>query len=325
MKHFLILLLVISLLLCSCGTRIPAESIPDSSHIRETVPEESSSTIPVTQPVPPQIPADLLHLVDYSLILAALEEMGCKNTVWDVVDVEFDGYPELIAETFSSTSGFPSQILVDGGTGSTESFTATGAAQSARFCIDEQGRFGLLSGYYSAVGNQEFFYLWSGQHWTQVPVATDPYGNPLPEEHFYQPVSLRCPDLRVQTSPADAAATAAYLDAAFLSRGMQPEYVTLDFDGDGTDEHLFLITGATNLFFRQVAGTSFWGDELHLEYRDSQVSAVVVSTLAGRTWVRTTRLGDEATVELTVSGEGIAIDERSYVYQSDGIPFVPSP
>jgi hypothetical protein len=175
------------------------------------------------------------------------------------------------------------------------------------------------------VGNQEFFYLSSGQHWSQVPVATDPYGNPLPEEHFYHPASLRCPDLRIQTSPADAAATAAYLDAAFLSRGMQPEYVTLDFDGDGTDEHLFLITGATNLFFRQVAGTSFWGDELHLEYRDSQVSAVVVSTLAGRTWVRTTRLGDEATVELTVSGEGIAIDERSYVYQSDGIPFVPSP
>jgi len=228
-------------------------------------------------------------------------------------------------ETFASVSGFPSQILVDAGSGSAESFTATGAAQSARFCADEQGRFGLLSGYYHASAPQEFFYLWSGYHWAQLPIPTDPYGNPMPEEHFYLPVSLRCPDLRIQTSPADAAATAAYLDAAFLSRGSNMQYLTLDLDGDGTDEHLFLIIGATNLCFQQMTGTSFWGDELHIGYRDDQVSAVVVSTLAGRTWVRSVRLGPDALVELNVSQDSITIDDRSYVYQSDGIPFVPTP
>ena len=50
-----------------------------------------------------------------------------------------------------------------------------------------------------------------------------------------------------------------------------------------------------------------------------------VSTPADRTWVRTVRLGPDALVDLSVGADGITIDERSYVYQSDGIPFVPAP
>jgi hypothetical protein len=263
--------------------------------------------------------------MDYSLILSALDEMGCKNTMWDLVDAEFDGYPELIVHTLASESGFPSQILVDAGSWCMESYTATGAAQSAQFCFDELGRFGLLSGYYSAGADQEFFYRWSGFHWEQIPTPTDPYGNPIPEEHFYQSVSLRCPDLSAQVCDPDPQQTAAVLNAAFRSRGAAAEYLIVDFDGDGTDEHLFLITGATNPFFSAVVGTSFWGDELHATYRDERISAVVVSTLADRTWVRTVRLGPDALVDLSVGADGITIDERRYVYQSDGIPFVPAP
>lgn len=328
----LIALLLLAVLLGGCGfpadpepTRAPAVILPPSPVFPgPTQPEATEPGI-----IPESI-TDLVHLMDYAILVEALLDAGCEELCWATPDLDGDGLPELAVQTFACSASAPSQIIADGSSLALEGFTGTGEAQDVGFFINEEGMTGLFSGYHLMGISEGHFYRWMGSHLQEVTDApdsttpTDMYGR-IPETepprlHRYQPLFLPNPELRTLISPLDALLTANTFHAAYLNRGLDMEYLEADLDQDGEAEYIFLLSGAANPYLDRVTGMSFRGDEKFLDWRDYQISAVVISRYAGNTWIRLARLGIETMEEIIPEDGSLIIDGQACYYQSSGEP-----
>ena len=330
----LIVLALIPLLLAGCGIPVFPEptQAPGPAPVPDFIFPDPTQPVAAESDQNPESITDLIHLMDYAILVEALLDAGCEELCWATPDLDGDGLPELTAQTFAGSASAPSQIIADGSSLAMEGFTGTGNSQDVGFYVNEAGITGLFSGYNMLGITDGHFYRWTGsylQEVIEVPETTpptDPYGG-IPETeppmvHYYQPLYLYNPELRTLISPLDAQLTANMFHAAYLNRGMDAEYLAADLDSDGNEEYIFLLCGAADSFLSRVSGMSFWGDEAFLNWQDRQISAVVISTSGGQTWIRLARPGIEAMEEVFPVENGLVIDGQTCYYQTTGEPFV---
>ena len=336
MMKRLIALLLLAVLLGGCSLPEPTQPPEDSGVIvlpEPVFPEETEPADPESDPQQQSI-TDLIHLTDYAIVLEALLDAGCEELCWATPDLDGDGLPELTAQTFAGSAEYPSQIIADGSSLTMEGYTATGTAQDTGFVVNEDGTVGLFSGYNVMGIADGHFYRWSGSHLTevvQIPEETAPTGEwgEIPETepstlHYYQSLYLSNPELKVLISPLEAQITANIFHAAYLNRALELEYLTGDLDSDGSEEYVFLLRGAADDYLARLSGMSFWGDEKFLSCADRQISAVVISSFADRTWIRLARTGIETMEEVGLTENSLVIDGQTLYYQSSGSPFLAS-
>ena len=251
----------------------------------------------------------LTPMVEYGILLGALEDAGMEKLTWDLADGNNDGVEELYIEG-NSGSFRNSQMLFDASTDYLWSFTETGAAGSASWVW-----FAGESGYvfqrsYDTIGTQTQSYsAWHENGWKNLAGYTrllsefDDYageyqwlGEAVSFEAFQDlqtdavsTCEMDDPNLVSMEFTESAKQVRAALDTYFQNRNDLLDVLDQDLDGDGVTEHLYLIDGAANRILDRMDVENAWGDERHLSYEDEALTIVSVEDQGTLTAVRIIR------------------------------------
>lgn len=288
--------------------------------------------------------ARTLALLDYGLIVTALEEMGAQELCWTCRDSDQSGYPELYLEAVTSpVSGRYGQLFADAETEDFEAYTATGAAGGSSFCLlNLDGNETVLwsRGYYTVGTTFADYLAWNGGWETFASMNQE---GSYDENGAFQasgeanwngePVSLE----EFSTLEMSALTTLDYdspaLDSVTVSRAWPSVLETLenwaekrglawsgltDLDGDGLKEQVFLLQGAANFWFDRLSWEMLWEDELFLDYRDARTTAIVASQSGDGVLLRMVRLDGWSGTEPEVTADGLILDGTAYTYHSAG-------
>lgn len=251
---------------------------------------------------------DLIDRLDYAMILAALEGMGCYNVQWEIGDPDADGDPELLVQADANMTGIPSQLTFDVRSGAAVSFTATGAAQSSNFVLYADGSYGFYTGYHTAGNSEDHFYSWNGSGWSQAA------GSITDVSHIF---SLPCPNVFSIASPDNFNATCVTLENDYTSREGYLGSLQADFEGDGVPEQIYLLRYAGRNLLSSLRADNAWGDEAFLTGFDNMGYAIIVSQNAGETLVTVSRIDIPATDICYVDGSTLVIGDVLHDYDSE--------
>ncbi len=286
-------------------------------------------------------PTSRLAGVEYAMLLSALLEQSCDSLEWLLNDADGDGAQELLISV-KSTGGI-SQLIADADSGRLWSYAATGVAGSSEFCQLDGETAIFFHDSYSTLGTQLSTYSrWNGLKWepacvlngssTQDSQGQDQfsgesvwYGETISYEDYLakeaqvvHPVQLDSPDLTNLTLAGDGTAL---LDELTEYLAARPGYLgceQADLDGDGQNETLYFLEGASNLWFSQMQVANAWGSEPYLDYTDERLTILVARPTQENLTVRTARLENGT---YAIENGQLSIDGVLYPYQASGAPF----
>lgn len=262
-----------------------------------------------------------LARVEYGIVMAALQEMAMDDLKWTLNDADGDGNGELLIHALPYNAFRESQIVVDADSFVLDTHTAVGASQISEFVLLE-GRDGwaLSHGGASAMNGGDFFYRWTGDTWMlhtgiewNVEETSD--GNFTRTEKIYAEGAVisegsfnhfsedglgfeypgwkaptwDSPDVTDFVAAGDASALLKQLDAYMDTRYGGLDGTRSDFNGDGKEDGLYAIDGATKLWFGNVSGLTE-GDEPWAQFKDDKLTLVAAETVAGGLRIRIQRL-----------------------------------
>lgn len=251
----------------------------------------------------------LTPMVEYGILLGALDDAGMEALTWDLADGNNDGVDELYIEG-NSGSLENSQLFFDANSDYLWSYTETGVAGSASWM-----GFAGESGYvfqrsYDTIGTQSQSYnAWHDNGWENLAEYgrlqnesgdyTGKYhwlGEAVTFEAFLDlqadavfACAMNDPALLTMEFSESAGQVCAVLDGHFQNRGDLLQAMDQDLDGDGVTEHLYLIDGAANRILDRMEVSNAWGDERHLSYEDEALTIVSVEDQGVLTAVRIIR------------------------------------
>ena len=266
--------------------------------------------IPGSDPDPDPDPhpdlTSLIDKLDYAMLLAALEGMGCTDLQWDAADLDLDGRAELIVQATATIYDIPSQLTFDLNSGTALAFTATGAAQSSQFWQTDSGRYGFYTGYHTAGNVEDNYYLWNGTGWnlTDGSAASFVY-------------TLSCPTLSTVTSTDNFNTTCVMLENDYMARDGYLGSIRADFDSDGLDEQVYLLRYAGRGLLSSLRADNSWGDEVFLNSSDNMGYAITVSQSGDTTLVTVSRIDIPATDICYTEGDALVIGDVYHYYNSE--------
>lgn len=288
--------------------------------------------------------ARTLALLDYGLIVTALEEMGAQELCWTCRDSDQSGYPELYIEAVTSpVSGRYGQLFADAETEDFEAYTATGAAGGSSFCLlNLDGNETVLwsQGYYTIGTTFADYLAWNGDWETFASMSQEGSydengafqasgeanwnGEPVSLEEF-STLEMSALTMLDYDNPALDSVTVSRAWPSVLEtvenwaekRGLAWSGLT-DLDSDGLKEQVFLLQGAANFWFDRLSWEMLWEDELFLDYRDARTTAIVASQSGDGVLLRMVRLDGWSGTEPEVTADGLILDGTAYTYHSAG-------
>lgn len=251
----------------------------------------------------------LTPMVEYGILLGALEDAGMEKLTWDLADGNNDGVEELYIEG-NSGSLENSQLFFDANSDYLWSYTETGVAGSASWMgfVGESGY--VFQRSYDTIGTQSQSYnAWHDNGWENLAG----YGRALDQSGGYtgeyqwlgeavtfeafldlqadavSDCTMNDPALLTMEFQESTGQVRAALDSHFQSRGDLLRVLDQDLDGDGVTEHLYLIDGAANRILERMEVSNACGDERHLSYEDEALTIVSVEDQGAITAVRIIR------------------------------------
>lgn len=256
-----------------------------------------------------ELTQQLVPMIEYGILLGALDDSGVENMMWDLADGNGDGIYELYIEGNSCYSR-NSQMFFDYGTDYVWSFTETGVAGSASW-VQFAGENGFVfQRSYDTVGTQtQSFNAWHKNGWENLAG----YGRTMSSSGEYSgqcqwrgenvtfdlflerenEAVTRCtmnnPDLQSMEFAESADQICVALDEQ--CKNWQGLLYTLDqdLDGDGVTEHLYLINGAANHILDKMDVENEHGAECYLNYEDDALTIISVADYGSLTGIEIVR------------------------------------
>lgn len=260
-------------------------------------------------------PIAALTQMEYAIFVAGLQDMGCEDVQWEMMDGDMDGEQELYAVAIANDWGRQSLMLADVGPAYCSSYVATGAAGDARY-ITADGYDSILmeDGYYSAGNPSICNYIWTGSVWEEV---NSDLGNTKSAE--FSCLDLNCTWVNTSVDEMTKA-----LDRAYDAQGVLVKKLTADMNGDGLEEHIYILQNAANVWFDRLDVLNSFGDECYHGYFDTKATAIVVSEdeYDEAICVRMCRLEWYQGGIPEIKDGQLVLDGVVYDYQAEGAAFV---
>lgn len=293
---------------------------------------------------------DILLLLDYAILLSALEDSGAEQLEWILDDDDLDGHGELHINTIASPGSYRNtQLFADADLAYLEAFTHTGAAGNSSFTgvtLDDTFRILWNSGYFTIGYTASNYRLWNGTGWDsfahlESSPAFDDDGNVIGDDgyafwngldispaEFYAvessaitQLAYDSPDLSDHLIEREPRYVLLAVETWLANRGYNAEIVTADLDGDGQEETVYLLPNAAQHWFDNLTYSLLWEDECFLGYADSDVTALVASVDGTGVRLRTARLGSWDGSSPVVTDTGLRLGSTEYIYHNEGTAF----
>ena len=251
--------------------------------------------------------------IDYAIYIAALQEMACTDVKWELLDGDTDGTKEIYISACANDTGRASMLFGDADIPYSSSIVATGAAGNTNYVVtDKYESYVILDGYYSVGNTEETYSVWNGDEWEVISEAPE---NVTQAEYTSE-------DLKTTRLEGNVDDVAKMLQTEIEKDKNYLETVKADFDGDGTEEVVFLIKNAADKWFENLAVMNSFGNEYYLGYKDQKATAVVVSGKDTEVCVRMCRLAGYTQGKAEVKDDTLELDGVVYAYSADGEAFI---
>lgn len=252
----------------------------------------------------------IVSMVEYGVLLGALDDSGIKDMTWDLADGNGDGVDELYIEGDGGSSRY-SQLFYDAKTNYLWNYTETGAAQSTCWVsFSGENAFVHRNTYGSAAYQMSSFTAWHENGWDNFAKYTCSWSNSINNfsgeaEWYGENVTLETfkekeedavffcemknPDLMHFEVNQSAEQVCVVLDEHFRNWPGMLYALVQDLDGDGVMEHLYLVDGAANRILEKMDVENAQGEEYHLNYEDDALTIISVADYGSHTGIEIVR------------------------------------
>ena len=261
---------------------------------------------------PDAVPRGITVAAEQAIYRAAMEDMGVLNITHDVTDMDGDGERELLVVCDDTWEDWPSFIVVDPNNYIMGSYTDTFNTYS-RLRQTPQGQYRVFRKYEDLSGNPNETLVWTDMGFVFEGA-----------DMTLQETSLPNPNLTEQSINGDTKALLQQLDTYF---GCRPDCVgySYDLNADGSNDRIYLLINAADLWTKLCQVTASFGGERHLDYDDDKVTLLTAETQPTGVLLRVCRLdfhGRPDDIILSKADRTITADSYIYSYQPTGEPFV---
>ena len=259
------------------------------------------------------VPKGIAAAAEHAIYRAALEDMGLFNISHDVTDLDADGEKELLVVCDDMWEDWPSFIVIDPNNYMMGSYTDTFNSYSY-LQKTSQGEYRILRKFDDGTGD----FPLDAAVWSNTGFVFEDFDGSL------QNATLPNPDLTEQNYNGNTQELLQQLDTYFGSRAGCGRY-TYDLNGDGSNDRIYVMVNAADLWTRQCQVAGSFGGERHLDYDDDKITVLTAETQSTGVQLRICRLdfqGRPDEIILSETDRTITAGDYLYSYQATGAPFV---